>query len=60
MEQFSHFLGEAVWAMLIVLAFAIIGVYATIRWIINLIWGAEQAVESGVRSVGDKITHHNE
>lgn len=50
---------DAAWLFLVMFVFAAIGIYATVRWIIGLIWGAEQAVESGVRSVGDKITHHD-
>ena len=55
----ANLVKDAAWLFLVVFAFAAIGVIATIRWIINLFWGAERAVESGVRSVGDKITHHD-
>ena len=61
MEQtFVHLAETAAWVFLIVFAFAIIGVWATIRWIIGLFWGAEQAVERGVHNVSDSITHHHQ
>jgi hypothetical protein len=40
----------------LLLLFAIIGVIATIRWIIGLFWRGEQAVASGVHQVQDSIT----
>ena len=60
MEQtLVHLAETAAWLFLVIFVFAVIGVWATIRWIIGLIWGAEQAVESGVRNVTDSITHHH-
>lgn len=60
MEQsIVHLAETAAWLFLVVFVFAIIGVVATVRWIIGLIWGAEQAVEGGVRNVTDQITHHH-
>ena len=55
MEQLSHFFVDAVWALVAVLVFAAIGVYATIRWIIAKIWGAEQAVERGIKTAESEI-----
>ena len=60
MEQsLVHLAETAAWVFFVVFLFAVIGVVATVRWIINMVWRGEQAVESGVRSVGDKLTHHD-
>jgi len=45
----------AAWVLGLTLLFAIIGVIATIRWIIGLLWRGEQAVATGVREVGDSM-----
>jgi len=45
----------AAWVLGLTLLFAIIGVIATIRWIIGLFWRGEQAVITGVRGVGDSM-----
>ncbi|HTX56906.1 MAG TPA: hypothetical protein VMD47_07360 [Candidatus Acidoferrales bacterium] len=59
MEQtFVHIADTAAWVFFILILFAIIGVYATIRWIINLVTAGERAVESGVQSVEDKLSGH--
>jgi hypothetical protein len=61
MEQtFVHLAETAAWVFLLVFAFAVIGVVATVRWIIGLFWSAEHAVETGVHNVTDQITHHNQ
>jgi hypothetical protein len=46
---------DAAWLFLVIFVFAAIGVVATVRWIIGMVWGAEQAVERGVHSVDDKL-----
>ncbi len=46
----------AAWTFLVVFLFAIIGVIATIRWIIGLFHRTENAVESGVESVEHAVT----
>lgn len=51
MDFLSHLLHTAAWVFGIVFIFALIGVVATIRWLIGLFTGAEQAVESGVKSI---------
>jgi hypothetical protein len=57
MEQtLVHLAQDAAWFIVVVLVFAVIGVIATIRWIIGLVTGAEHAVESGVKNVEDKIS----
>jgi hypothetical protein len=39
------------WVLLIIFVFAIIGFIATIRWIYDMLTGAERAVVSGVEGV---------
>ncbi|HZZ00361.1 MAG TPA: hypothetical protein VFE36_12380 [Candidatus Baltobacteraceae bacterium] len=41
----------AAWFLVVVFVFAIIGVYATIHWIVNVVRRGEEAVESGVQNV---------
>jgi hypothetical protein len=61
MEQTVIHLAEgAAWVFFIIFLFAIIGVVATIRWIVNLVTNTERAVETGVHNVEDRITHHND
>jgi hypothetical protein len=61
MEQtVIHMAEGAAWVFVIIFVFAIIGVWATIRWIINMVTAGERAVESGVHNVENSITHHNQ
>jgi hypothetical protein len=61
MEQTMVHLAEtAAWLFVVMIIFAIVGVIATVRWIINKVMAGERAVESGVHSVGDKFTHHDQ
>lgn len=46
------------WLFVIIFIFAIIGVVATIRWIVNLVTNTERAVETGVHNVEDRLTRH--
>ena len=48
-----HMAEAAAWVFVIIFVFAIIGVWATIRWIVNMVTAGERAVESGVHNVGD-------
>ena len=50
----------AAWLFAIIFVFAIIGVVATIRWIIDKVTAGERAVESGVHSVGEHFHHHDQ
>ncbi len=50
----------AAWFFVIIFIFAIIGVIATIRWIIGLVTNTERAVETGVHTVEDRFTRHGE
>lgn len=56
MDILTNIAHAAAWVLGLLLLFAIIGVIATIRWIIGLFWRGEQAVESGVHSVQDSLT----
>jgi hypothetical protein len=58
-EALKHLAEAAAWVFVIVFVFAAIGVVATIRWIVSLVTRTEQAVESGVHNVQDRITHHD-
>ncbi|MBV8155562.1 MAG: hypothetical protein JO029_01250 [Candidatus Eremiobacteraeota bacterium] len=56
MEQtFVHLAQTAAWFLLVVFVFAIIGVYATIHWIVNLVRRGEQAVETGVQNIERRL-----
>ena len=60
MEQtIVHLAEAAAWVFVVIIVFALIGVYATIRWIVNLATRTEHAVESGVRNVEDSITRRD-
>lgn len=50
-HTFVRLAETAAWFLAIVFIFAIVGVYATIHWIVNLVRRGEQAVEHGVESV---------
>lgn len=41
--------------MVIVFVFAVIGVYATIHWIVNMVRRGEQAAEEGVQSIERRL-----
>ncbi|MDP9017863.1 MAG: hypothetical protein M3N19_06060 [Candidatus Eremiobacteraeota bacterium] len=60
MEQFVlNLLHAAAWLFMFIFLFALIGVAATIRWIMNLITGTERAVATGVHNVENKLHHHD-
>ena len=57
MENFvAHLLHAAAWTFAFIFLFAIIGVIATIRWIVNLFMRGERAVESGVQSMEHMVS----
>jgi hypothetical protein len=59
-EQFVvNLLHIGAWIFGIVFLFAVIGVFAVIHWILNAVRKTETTVEGGVRSVGDKLHHHD-
>lgn len=54
-HAFVRIAETAAWFLVIVFVFAIIGVYATIHWIVNMVRRGEEAVESGVQSIERKL-----
>jgi flagellar biogenesis protein FliO len=50
-----HMAATAVWFFVIVFIFAVIGVFATIAWIVGLFRRGEAAVESGVQSIERRL-----
>ncbi len=55
MEQLAHLATDAAWVFVIIIAFAFIGVYATIRWIVGLLTRGEQAVVNEVHSIEERL-----
>lgn len=55
MDFLTWFAHAAAWTIGLTLFFAVIGVIATIRWIVGLFWKGEQAVSSGVKQIGDSF-----
>ena len=51
MDFLNHLLHTAAWVFGIIFVFAAIGFIATIRWLVGIFTGAEQAVSSGVTNV---------
>jgi hypothetical protein len=59
MEAFlGHLIHFALWAFFLIFAFAVIGVIATVRWIMNLVTRTENAVGSGVARAEDVFHKH--
>lgn len=59
MEQFVlNLVHAAAWVFLFIFLFAIIGVIAVIRWIMNMITGTERAVSTGVQNVENSLHRH--
>jgi type III secretory pathway component EscS len=54
-QSFVHLAHAALWVIFLMIVFAIIGVFATIRWLIGLVTGAGRAVESEVSRAGHAI-----
>jgi hypothetical protein len=50
-----HIAATAAWFFVIVFVFALIGVWATILWIVSLFRRGEAAVESGVQSIERRL-----
>jgi len=59
MEAFlGHLIHFALWAFFVIFAFAVVGVIATIRWIVSLVTRTEAAVGSGIASAENVIHRH--
>jgi hypothetical protein len=54
-HAFVRIAETAAWFLVIVFIFAIIGVYATIHWIVNLVRRGEEAVGEGVQSIEKRL-----
>jgi len=52
-----HLAETAAWVFVIIVIFAVIGVYATIRWIADLIGRGERAVQNEAQDISNRITH---
>lgn len=60
MEQFFvHFAKDAAWALAIVFIFAIVGVVATVRWIVATLDRGARAVEAEAQKVEDAVMHRD-
>lgn len=55
-----HLAATAAWLFFILFVFAVIGIVATIRWIVNMVTNTERAVVSGVEDAGRRITHRDQ
>jgi len=55
-----HLAETAAWVFFIIFVFAIIGVWATIRWIVNMVTAGERAVETGVQNVEGSFHRHDQ
>ncbi len=59
MEEFlGHLIHFALWAFFVIFAFAVVGVVATVRWIVSLVTRTEAAVGSGIQSAEDVLHRH--
>jgi hypothetical protein len=59
MEAFiGHLIHFGLWVFFVIFAFAVIGVIATVRWIMNLVTRTESAVGSGVARAEDVFHKH--
>jgi hypothetical protein len=59
MEAFlGHLIHFALWAFFVIFAFAIVGVIAVIRWIVDLVTRTENAVGSSVQNVERALHKH--
>jgi hypothetical protein len=54
----SHLIHFAAWVFVVLFVFALIGVYATVHWIVRLVTRTEAAVGSGVDSVERALHKH--
>jgi len=51
----THLAHAALWVVGVMFVFSLIGIFATIRWIVGLIVGAGRAVEGGVERAEDLV-----
>jgi len=55
MDFLQHLAHAALWLIGLMFIFSLVGLFATIRWIVSLVVGAGRAVEGGVQKAGDMI-----
>jgi hypothetical protein len=51
----THLAHAALWVIGVMFIFSLIGIFATIRWIVGLVTGAGRAVEGGVERAGEML-----
>jgi hypothetical protein len=54
----GHLIHFGMWVFFVLFVFAAIGVFATVRWIVNLVTRTEAAVGSGIASAENVIHRH--
>jgi hypothetical protein len=59
MEAFiDHLIHFGLWVFSVIFFFAIVGVIATVRWIVSLVTRTEAAVGSGIKGAEDVLHRH--
>jgi len=51
----THLAHAALWVIGVMFIFSLIGIFATIRWIVGIVTGAGRAVEGGVERAEDMV-----
>jgi len=59
-ETLIHVAKDAVWAFVIFFAFAVIGVVASVRWVMAMVTRGTTAVQSEARKIEDAVTHRGD
>lgn len=57
---FVHLAETAAWFLAVVMVFAVIGVVAVIKWIVDATHRTEAAVHSGIENVEGHFHHHDQ
>jgi hypothetical protein len=57
-DLINHLIHFGMWVFFVIFAFAVIGLIATVRWIMNLVNRTEAAVGSGVARAEDVFHKH--
>ena len=55
MDFLSNIAHAALWVVGLMFIFSLIGLFATIKWIVGLFFGAERAVAGGVQRAEDAV-----
>jgi len=59
-ETLIHVAKDAVWAFVIFFVFAVIGVVASVRWVMAMVTRGTTAVQSEARKIEDAVTHRGD